>query len=69
MLKRIIFDTNIYGKIIEDGIQEKLKERLDVLKEELIIYGMRTIRNELRDTAKIKYYDGYNLRIILLQLY
>lgn len=66
---RVILDTNIYGRIIEDGVQEELKNKLDSMKDELAIYGMHIIRDELRSTAKARYHDGYNLRIALLQLY
>jgi len=48
---RVIFDTNIYGKLIEE---EKFKEIATKIKNdsEFKVYGFPVIRKELRDTPK-----------------
>ncbi|MBM3303892.1 MAG: hypothetical protein FJY76_02255 [Candidatus Aenigmarchaeota archaeon] len=66
---RVILDTNIYGMIIEDGIQRAFKEKTEALKGDLIIYGIGIVRNELRSTAKSRRWNGHNLRMALLDLY
>lgn len=64
---RVLFDTNIYGLIVEKG----LKELVDRIVEEkpAIIYGSRLIRNELRETPKELSVGGRNLRITMLTIY
>lgn len=70
-MKRVIFDTSVYGKIIElherEIIEKQLEESLTV------VYGNRRIRAELRDTPKkVKIAEEEklrNLRVYLLTLY
>ena len=69
MTLRIILDTNIYGEIIEEGVQEKLRERIIVLKHDLTIYGLKIIRKELRETSPDHVKRGHSLRLALLELY
>ncbi|MAH07992.1 hypothetical protein CMI38_07125 [Candidatus Pacearchaeota archaeon] len=50
MLK-ILLDTNIYGKFVEDENNEELIERIESLKNEgkVIILNFRVVRDELRN--------------------
>ena len=68
MTVRIILDTSIYGKIIEDSIEDKIIEKTDIHKHDLTIYGIKVVRNELRAAPKHSR-DRYDLRIALLKLY
>lgn len=67
-MKRLLLDTNIYGEMVVDRDLFKLKEA-HKQKKELVIYGLRLIRNELRATSKNKDHLGRNLRVALLSLY
>ena len=67
-MKRVILDTNIYGNIAIDP------KRLEIVKKiiggkELIVYGNKIIRNELRDVPKKIKVNNRNLRIDLLDLF
>lgn len=48
---RVIFDTNIYGKLIEE---EKFEHIVTKIKEDpqFKVYGFQPIRKELRDVPK-----------------
>ena len=66
MLKRVIFDTNIYGKIIEN---RELREMINAAEGEIRVYGCRVINNELRGyhgTLKIEF-EGDGFRITDIQ--
>jgi len=67
-MKRVILDTNIYGRIIERREEETaislMQSRHDVL-----IYGFDVIRKEIRQTPKMALVSGRNLRTVLLRLY
>ncbi len=65
---RVIFDTNIYGKLIEeDNFGEvATKIKTDV---EFKIYGFQQIRRELRDTPKASKLGRLSKRNLLLNLY
>lgn len=66
-MKRILLDTNIYGRLIEDPL---LFEKLTLLvPDTYVIYGTSLIRKELRDVSAHLTFDGKNKRIILLQAY
>ena len=65
---RIILDTSIYGKLIEDRLEDEIIEKANVHKHDLIIYGLRVIRNEIRAAPKHSK-DRYDLRTALLKLY
>lgn len=70
-MKRVILDTNIYGKIIEEMNLDLILENLS--KSNIVIYGNDVIRKELRDTPKEKIMISQNkkvkIRIMLLNTY
>jgi len=70
-MKRVILDSNIYGKIIEKMDMNFVLERSS--KTNLVIYGTDLIRKELRDTPKKKIMVSENkkvkIRLLLLNLY
>lgn len=68
MTLRIILDTSIYGKIIEDRLEDRIIEQTDIHKHDLTIYGIRIIRKEIRAAPKHSK-DRYDLRLALLRLY
>ncbi len=65
---RIIFDTNIYGKIIEEENFEQIATKIksDV---NFKVYGYSPIRKELRDTPKSSRLGKLNRRNLLLNVY
>ena len=65
-MKRVILDTNIYGRIVETEDFESLREL--IRKSGLLIYGNKIVREELRRTPE-GLIDGINLRADLLRLY
>ena len=67
-MKRLLPDTNFYGLLAKDTKRLEVVDSINVNRE-LIIYGFKTIRDELRDIpSKIKI-AGKSLRIDLLNLY
>lgn len=66
-MKRIIFDTSVYGRFAEDlDLTEKIGK---FVPNEYVIYGAKVIRDELRETPKnIKLRDA-SKRILLLKIY
>src|SRR3989344_8424277 len=68
MVIRLLLDTNIYGKIIEDELEDQIIEKMFLHKHDFIIYGIRLIRKEIRAAPKHTR-DRYNLRFALLKLY
>lgn len=67
-MKRIMFDTSVYGKlVIEKEILIKIMAKYQ--SHEFIIYGASIIRKELRATPKTKLHEVKKLRILLLNLY
>ncbi len=70
-MKRIILDSNIYGRIIEKMDVDFILNSLP--KSGIIIYGTDIIRKELRDTPKQKVMISENkkikIRLLLLNLY
>lgn len=72
-MKRVILDTNIYGFILDIDEPDMIEE--SIAKSDIMIYGMRVIRKELRDAPKKStIYDRSrkavrNLRNSLLALY
>jgi len=65
---RVIFDTNIYGKLIEEekfeSISTKIKDDKDFK-----VYGFQAIRKELRDTPRNSRLGRLSRRNLLLGLY
>lgn len=66
-MKRIIFDTSVYGKLSEDP--EVTDIILQKLSKEFVIYGTDVIKKELRETPRSIFQSGKRLRNILLSLY
>ena len=70
-MKRVILDTNIYGKVIEKGDVDFVLNKLP--NSSILIYGSDLIRKELRDTPKRKIMitkdKRLKVRILLLELY
>lgn len=64
---RVIFDTNIYGKLALEPNGKRLEERI-LNEKEFIVYGYDPIRKELRKVPKTTKLSKRN-RIILLNLY
>lgn len=65
---RVIFDTNIYGKLIEE---EQFNVVRSTIKNDkgFIIYGFQPIRKELRDTPKNEKLGKLGKRNLLLTVY
>ena len=51
-MANVIFDTNVYGKIIEDKDSERLIEFI-IRKDSFIIHNFKIIRDELRKAPKL----------------
>ncbi|MEK6887389.1 MAG: hypothetical protein AABX14_00415 [Candidatus Aenigmatarchaeota archaeon] len=67
-MKRVILDTNIYGRIIERKEREIIEKTLDG-KTDVIIYGFDVVRKELRKISSNVRYEGVHVRMALLSLY
>ena len=52
-MKRILFDTSVYGELVIEPEIVKILRKLDK-SGEIVFYGTRLVRNELRDTPKEK---------------
>lgn len=65
---RVIFDTNVYGLLIEEEKIEQIaiKIRSD---ENFKVYGFQSIRKELRDTPKTSKLGKLSKRNLILNLY
>ena len=68
MTTRLILDTSIYGKIIEDKLEDEVVDKANLHKHDLIFYGIKIIRDEIRAAPKHSK-DRYDLRLALLRLY
>jgi len=67
-MKRVMFDTSVYGELIlEINSLKKIEEQFS--KKELIIYGNPIIRDELRDTPTRIRLGNRSAKILLLQIY
>ena len=66
-MRRVLLDTNIYGELAID--KELARVINNIKKEEWIIYGTKTIRQELRRTPKKRLFQEKNLRITMLAIY
>lgn len=67
-MERIIFDTNVYGLIVNDPHKEIVRDGIEK-KKTVIVYGFPLIRKELRDTPRRIRVEGENLRNYLLRIY
>lgn len=67
-MRRIIFDTSVYGKLVEDDlVRGKFEKKFE--NSEYVVYGNSIIRKELRDTPKSTIFRNKKLRLLLLTLY
>jgi len=66
-MKRIIFDTSVYGELIKEA--NIANAIIELVPAKYVIYGTKIIRNELRDIAKEARIEGMSKRNLLLQLY
>ena len=66
-MKRVLLDTSVYGKLIEEP--QTVIEIARQVPSHLVIYGFRTVRNELRETPPSLRFAGRSKRILLLNLY
>lgn len=67
-MKRVILDTNIYGRIIERNEREVVESALSD-KSDVIIYGFDVVRKELRGLSQNVRHRGTLVRLALLSLY
>lgn len=67
-MKRILFDTSAYGELVIEPEIVMILKKLDK-SNELVFYGTKLIRNELRDTPKEKRVKDGKLRLLMLELY
>ena len=67
-MKRVIFDTNIYGKLILEENIEIIRKQI-IEDSEFLIYGFKPIRYELRSTPKHLHLGRFGKRNLLLALY
>lgn len=65
---RVIFDTNIYGKIIDEENFEEITTKIKDDKE-FKVYGFQPIRKELRDTPNSLRLGKLGKRNLLLNIY
>jgi len=67
-MKRVILDTNIYGRIIERKEEEEMKLKIQS-RHDVVIYGLDVVRKELRATSQRVHVGKKKLRLLLLGLY
>jgi hypothetical protein len=65
---RVIFDTNIYGKLIEEEDIEKISLKIKQ-DNKFLVYGFKPVRKELRKTPKTIKLGTLTKRNVLLNLY
>jgi len=59
-MNRILFDTSVYGKLIEDlEVVEKIGK---LIPKELVVYGTKIIRKELRGYTRTIFNKLFNER-------
>ncbi len=70
-MKRVLLDTNIYGRIIEERQENIIRESInkDVFKGKFVIYGCNIVIKELRATSKKIKIGNSKLRMALLNLF
>ena len=64
---RVIFDTNIYGNLLEEPNFESIEEKIKDNKE-FVVYGFTLIRKEIRNIPKDKM-GARKARILILEIY
>jgi len=65
-MKRIMLDTNIYGRMVIDDELDEIKEAIG---RKLVVYGSEVIRKEIRRAPRWTVKYPKNLRMDLLRLY
>ena len=66
-MKRIMLDTSVYGRLVEDiGLAEKIGL---LVPKEYVVYGIKTIREELKDTPRKIRLKEASKRLLLLRIY
>lgn len=67
-MQKVMLDTSAFGEIINDAeIEICLKKAIE--KQEIVFYGCKIVRKELRDTPKKKLLGNRHLRTLILSLY
>ncbi|MBI5001985.1 PIN domain-containing protein [Candidatus Woesearchaeota archaeon] len=66
-MKRILLDTNVYGRLMED--KEFLSRLLILVPSFFVVYGSTIIRQELRDISKKAKFQGKSKRTFALSVY
>ena len=66
-MKRVLLDTNIYGRIVEKREEGEVKVLIEK-RPDILGYGLDVVRKELRDVSK-ESREKRRLRITLLALY
>lgn len=64
---RVIFDTNIYGKLLKEKDAGEIEERI-VADKGFVVYGYNQVRTEIRDIPKVTKLSKQT-RVLLLGLY
>jgi len=67
-MKRLMLDTNIFGLLVSDKDFHRMHSILENNKEELKIYGLNLIRQELKGAPRIVI-AGINIQASLLRAY
>lgn len=64
---RVLFDTNIYGKLLEEPDAEEIERRIKEEKD-FVVYNFPLIRMEIRNIPKVTK-ASRKARILLLEMY
>lgn len=67
-MKRILLDTNIYGRMIERQEADEMGMKIEMRKD-IIIYGFDVVRKELRATSQHSVIKRSKFRLALLGIY
>jgi len=65
-MRRVILDTNIYGRIV---IDTDIDELVEIIKSKVVVYGSDVIRKEIRRAPRWTRKYPRNLKMDLLRLY
>ena len=66
-MKRVLLDTSVYGRLVEDG--EFSLTLYKYIPQDIVVYGNEIIRKELRAISKEARISGESKRKLLLRLY
>jgi len=64
---RVVFDTNIYGNLLEEPDTEEIERRIRE-EEDFVVYNFPLIRKEIRNISKVTD-ASRKARIFLLEMY